>query len=88
MLKEKFRMDINGEMLNRDLFHVWAYLHSSEGYIKATNDLVTAASESLKSFPQIWELFDMYKSTQILIININRRYVFLNGFKIGEQIVL
>lgn len=81
-------MNIIEEMYNGDLFPVSTYAHSSEEYRKAIDELVAAESELLKAFPQIRTLFDKYQSAQIAIININNRQEFLNGFKIGAQMML
>ena len=81
-------MNIIEEMYNSNLFHVGTYSHNSEEYRKAMDNLIFAESEMLSSFYQIREFFDKYQSAQIVVININNRQELMNGFRIGEQIVL
>lgn len=81
-------MNIIEEMYNGDLFPVGTYSHNSEEYRKVMDDLVAAESELLKAYPQIRALFDKYQDAQITIISTNNRQEFLNGFRIGAQMML
>ena len=49
---------------------------------------MAAETELLNSYPQIRELFDKYQSAQIELISINNRQEFVNGFRIGGQMVM
>ena len=81
-------MNIIEEMYNGDLFPVGTYSNSSKGYKKAMDSLVAAETELLNTYPQIRELFDKYQSAQIELISINNRQEFVNGFRIGGQVVM
>jgi hypothetical protein len=48
----------------------------------------SAEAELLAAYPQIRELFDKYQSAQIDLISINNRQEFVNGFRIGAQMML
>lgn len=81
-------MSIIEKMYNGDLFPVGTYSHDSKEYKKAMDSLVAAETELLNTYPQIRELFDKYQSAQIEFISINNRQEFVNGFRIGGQMVL
>ena len=52
------------------------------------NELTSAEAELLAAYPQIRELFDKYQSAQIDLISINNRQEFVNGFRVGAQMML
>ena len=81
-------MSIIEEMYNGDLFPIGTYSNSSKEYKKAMDSLVAAETELLNTYPQIRELFDKYQSAQIELISINNRQEFVNGFRIGGQMVM
>ena len=81
-------MNIIEEMYNGDLFPVGTYEHSSKEYKKIMNELTSAEAELLAAYPQIRELFDKYQSAQIDLISINNRQEFVNGFRVGAQMML
>lgn len=81
-------MNIIEEMYNGDLFPIGTYDHCSQKYKNAMDKLVEAETELLKNYPQVKELFQKYQDAQIELISINNRQEFLNGFRIGAQIVL
>ena len=81
-------MNIIEEMYNGDLFPIGTYCNSSKEYKKAMDKLVAAETELLNSYPQIRELFDKYQSAQIELVSINNRQEFVNGFRIGGQMVM
>ena len=84
----EYQMNIIEEMYNGDLFPVDTYEHSSEEYKKIMNELTSAEAELLAAYPQIRELFDKYQSAQIDLISINNRQEFVNGFRVGAQMML
>ena len=81
-------MNIIEEMYNGDLFPIGTYSNSSNEYKKAMDPLIAAETELLNTYPQIRELFDKYQSAQIELISINNRQEFVNGFRIGGQVVM
>ena len=81
-------MNIIEEMYNGDLFPVGTYSHESKEYKRAMDALVAAEAELLAAFPQVKEIFDRYQSAQIELISINNRQEFVNGFRIGGQMVM
>ena len=81
-------MNIIEEMYNGDLFPVGTYSHESKEYKNAIDALVAAEAELLKTYPQIKEVFDRYQSAQIELISVNNRQEFVNGFRIGAQMVM
>ena len=81
-------MNIIEEMYNGDLFPIGTYCNSNKGYKKAMDALVAAEAELLAAFPQVKEIFDRYQSAQIELISINNRQEFVNGFRIGSQMVM
>ena len=84
----RITMNIIEEMYNGDLFPVGTYSNSCEEYKKAMDSLVAAETELLNTYPQIRELFDKYQSAQFELISINNRQEFVNGFRIGGQMVM
>ena len=64
------------------------YSSACEEYKKAMDSLVAAETELLNTYPQIRELFDKYQSAQFELISINNRQEFVNGFRIGGQVVM
>ncbi len=81
-------MNIIEKMYNGDLFPIGTYSNSSKEYKKAMDALVAAETELLNTYPQIRELFDKYQSVQFELISINNRQEFVNGFRIGGQMVM
>ena len=81
-------MNIIEEMYNGDLFPIGTYSNSSKEYKKAMDTLVAAEKKLLNTYSQIRELFDRYQSAQIELISINNRQEFVNGFRIGGQMVM
>ena len=81
-------MNIIEEMYNGDLFPIGTYDHCSQEYKNTMDKLVAAEAELIKSYPQVKELFQKYQDAQIELISINNRQEFINGFRIGAQIVL
>lgn len=81
-------MNIIEEMYSSNLFPIDIYDHSSEEYKKIMNKLTTAEAELLAAYPQIRELFDKYQSAQFDLISINNRQEFVNGFRVGAQMML
>ena len=81
-------MNIIEKMYNGDLFPIGTNDHYSQEYKNAMNKLVDAETELIKDYPQVKELFQKYQDAQIELISINNRQEFLNGFRIGAQIVL
>lgn len=81
-------MNIIEEMYNGDLFPVGTYSHDSNEYKKAMDALVAAEAELLAACPQVKEIFDRYQSAQIELISINNKQEFVNGFRIGGQMVM
>ena len=64
------------------------YSSACEEYKKAMDSLVAAETELLNTYPQIRGLFDKYQSAQFELISINNRQEFVNGFRIGGQMVM
>ena len=81
-------MNIIEEMYNGDLFPIGTYDHCSQEYKNAMDKLVAAEAELLKDHPQAKELFQKNQDAQIELININNRQEFVNGFRVGAQMVL
>lgn len=81
-------MNIIEEMYNGDLFPIGTYSHDSKEYKKAMDSLVVAETELLNTYPQIKALFDKYQNAQIELVSINNRQEFVNGFRIGGQMVM
>ena len=81
-------MNIIEEMYNGDLFPIGIFSNSDEEYKKTIDSLVAAETELLNTYPQIRKLFDKYQSAQFELISINNRQEFVNGFRIGGQMVI
>ena len=81
-------MNIIEEMYNGDLFPIGTYDHCSQEYKNAMDKLVAVEAELLKDYPQAKELFQKYQDAQIGLISINNRQEFVNGFRIGIQIMV
>ena len=81
-------MNIIEEMYNGDLFPVGTYEHCTDEYKKVMDTLTSVEAEMLAAYPQIRELFDKYQSAQIDLISTNNRQEFVNGFRVGAQMML
>jgi len=81
-------MNIIEEMYSGDLFPIGTYDHCSQEYKNAMDKLVDAETELLKDYPQVKVLFQKYQDAQIELISINNRQEFVNGFRIGVQIMV
>lgn len=76
------------EMYNGDLFPIGRLNHNDAEYHKAMDNLVTAESDLLKTYPEIKELFNKYQDAQIQLNSLSSRQEFVNGFRAGAQMVL
>lgn len=81
-------MNIIEKMYDGDLFPIGTYDHRGKEYMKAMDDLISAETELLNTYPQIKELFNKYQDAQIALISINNRQEFVNWFRIGAQMAM
>lgn len=70
------------EMYNGDLFPIGRLNHNDAEYHKAMDNLITAESALIKTYPEIKELFDKYQDAQIQLNSLSSRQEFVNGFKV------
>ena len=76
------------EMYNGDLFPIGRLNHNDNEYRKAMDNLVTAESALIKTYPEIKELFSKYQDAQIQLSSLISRQEFVNGFRAGAQMAL
>ena len=81
-------MNIIEEMYNGDLFPVGSNSHNNKEYRKVISDISKAESELLKAYPKARVLFERYQNAQIDLITIDNKREFVNGFRIGAQMVM
>ena len=76
------------EMYNGDLFPIGRLSYNDTEYRKAMDNLITAESALLKTYPEIKELFDQYQDAQIQLNSLSSRQEFVNGFRAGAQMAV
>ena len=80
--------NILDELYESGLFHLTKITDVGEVYREAMERLFKAENELLKAFPDCRELLNEYQAAGIAQIDLSNRYEFIQGFRLGAQLVL
>lgn len=80
--------NILDELYDSGLFHLTKISDVGDVYRKAMERLLEAETELLKAFPDCRELLDEYQAAEIAQTDLSNRYDFIQGFRLGSQLVL
>ena len=79
--------NILDELYDCNLFHLTRIADAGDMYRKVMERLLQAETELLKAFPDCRELLDEYQSAEIDLTDLSNRYEFIQGFRLGAQLV-
>ena len=80
--------NILDELFDSGLFHLTKITDVGDVYRQAMERLLKAETELLKAFPDCRELLDEYQAAEIAQTDLSNRYDFIQGFRLGAQLVL
>ena len=81
-------MSIIEEIYNADILHISRTDHAGGEYQKLLSSIVSAEDELYEKFPEAAEMLKKYQDIESEFYSICHRIDFVNGFKIGAQLVL
>lgn len=76
------------EMYNGDLFPLGTYTHRNDEYRKAIGELVDAEKNLIPISTEVKALFEKNQDAQMQLSYITNCAEFINGVRVGVQIIL